>query len=317
MTTESSHTPEVTWTWSSPKLGWLATIIHPDGLVKQSRLYSAAGTPSDDEMGRLAAQKVRRLQTLARAVLDAPLLTGDVAHDVERVELNVSDASGSRSVSVPVVELDRHPAMAKMRRAIVAARTRTGGGFFSWRSPAGRLTYLLAGLMACFTWWIVRDWRAGSRMEREAQRIEGTVTAREGKSGTDKDKYITVSFIPQGSAGAQETKIADYLSAENWSAADPGSKVSLWHLPETKQTYLESDIIRWNSDKKWIVVLPLGIAACLAPIIWILRRHRVGAHADGQEYLIKGDRVTSDDKAAIINRTKSNVVRLLFRVAGA
>ncbi|HEX2750742.1 MAG TPA: hypothetical protein VHM91_22245 [Verrucomicrobiales bacterium] len=317
MTTESSHAPEITWTWSSPKLGWLATIVHPDGLVKQSRLHSAADTPSDDEMGRLTPQKAKFLQTLALAVLEAPLLTGDAAHDVERVELNVSDASGNRCISVPVVELDRHPAMAKMRKAIVAARTRTGGGFFSWRSPSGRLTYLLAVLMACFAWWIVRDWRTGSRMAQEARRIEGTVITREGKSGTDKDKYITVSFMPQGASTAQEAKIADYLSAENWSAAEPGSKVKLWNLPETNQIYLESDIIRWNSDKKWIVILPLGIAACMAPIIWVLRRHRIGAHGDGQEYLIKGDRVTSDDKGTVINRTQGNFVRLLFRFAGA
>ncbi len=306
--------PELTWTWCSPKYGWLATIIRADGLVRQSRLFSPKDAPAGDDLGRIPPEQALQALALSREALkDAGRGEGESMNDYERVELHLLEGAENRSVCVAVSGLKNHPALVRVRQAVLSARRQTGGGFFSWRSPGGRLTWLLLALMVAFAWWIIRDWRAGDRMAREASRVEGTVTAREGESGTDRNKFIKVNFTPPGGTD-REVKISEYLSAENWSAASPGSRIKLWHLSATDQTYLESDIMRWNGDKKWIVILPLGIAACMFPIIWSLRRHRVGVHEDGQEYLIKDDAVTADDKAAMINRTKANFIRLAFRL---
>ena len=43
-------------------------------------------------------------------------------------------------------------------------------------------------------------------------------------------------------------------------------------------------------------------------------RYRIGTHADGQEYIVDGDRVVSDDKDTPVSRLNINLARMLWRV---
>lgn len=296
------------WTWRSPKLGSFATHIYADGRIGQVRRHPDDEEASSQEWGRVHPKKA--LAAIDRA---KPLLTADAAvsaapEEEESFVLELAGMSGKRMATVK--QLAKRGDLADLRKTVRALRQEAGGGPFAWKSLGGRLLILLTFLMACFAYWIVADWRAGDRMQSLAERIEGTVVERAGTNGYDKNKYLTVKFTP--ASGAERTeKIADYLSAENWEAGSVGSSVRLWHDAGENRTYLEADMLRWQRDKRWIWLLPTGIAVPVMLIILFARQYRIGVHDDGQEYLIDGDRVISDDKSAWINRTGYNLAKAI------
>jgi hypothetical protein len=109
-------------------------------------------------------------------------------------------------------------------------------------------------------------------------------------------------------------RIADFLSAENFSAAAPGTEVRVLYEPTKKRAYLENDIERYNKQESWIFPGPLFffIAAGGLLVLWVGRRS-VGLYEDGQEYLIAGDRVKLDDKDLPVSRLALNTARLFMR----
>ena len=202
--------------------------------------------------------------------------------------------------------------MRTFRTEILAARAEAEGGRFRWRSLAGRLFWLLLAVSLGILWLIVRDWRDGNELDRHGERLSGIVIAREGDSGQDPRKFLRVRFTPRNGP-EQVVRIERYLSAENWAAAPAGASVDLLHLSDRHETYLESDILRWQRDKKWIVLFPAALVFLGLAFLTFYPRYRIGVHADGQEYLIVGDSVVSDDKDLPISRLTLNVSRLLWR----
>jgi hypothetical protein len=204
--------------------------------------------------------------------------------------------------------------MQALRDAVVAMRKKVSGGFLSWRSIGGRLLWLLIAIISCMTWWIVRDWRETDRLARTAERPLALVTERFGKNGLDANKYITVQFTLQ-SGQVTTARVAEFLSQENWDKAEPGAQVPVFHDASTGRTYLQADIERWNRDKKWIPLLPIGIAVPIVVICICLSSYRVGVHDDGREYLVYEDYVTADDREALVDRTSYNLGRALWWLA--
>lgn len=274
--------------------------------------------PSTSDWGAIPPEVARLVIQQAALIVPhgvpAPRVEAEFPPPSEIVELRVSTANGDSQVRIPVSELSRHPELAALRASVVSLRKRASGGFFSWRSIGGRLTLLLVCVIGMMTWWIVRDWRETAKMEQAAERIEATVLTRVGKNGYDPTKSITVRFMPS-SGQVQEQKIEQYLSAENWDRANPDSTVQVWHDAATGNTYLEDDIQRWNRDKKWIPLLPIGIAIPVLIVSLFLSQYRVGVHDDGREYLVVEDYVAGDDRNAVVDRTKYNAARLLWWLA--
>lgn len=314
----TSTSDVLTWTWGNAKFGTLGTVIQGDGTIRQTRQHPSDEVASDNKWGRIPAANAQQLIQQALDVVregDETAIAGpSFPLASETLEVRVISSRRERVRRVPVAELSRHPDVAALRAAVVAVRRQVSEGFFSWRSIGGRLTLLLVAVIGMLTWWIIRDWRETSRMEQSAQRLDATVLTREGKTGFDASKFITVRFTPQ-SGQATEQKIEQYLSAENWELARPGATVRVWHDTPTGHTYLENDIQRWNRDKKWIPLLPIGIAIPILVISLYLSRYRVGVHDDGREYLVLDDYVAGDDRNAFVDRTKYNAIRLLWWLA--
>jgi len=309
---QETVTPMLCWTWCHPRKGTLATVVKPDGEMQQGRQH-----PKDDEiffakLGRIPAMEASRLYDAARQLP----LTGGVPQafstgEPECVEARLLDAAGERALRVAVSDLPGQPALAEFRKAIIAARKTACGGFLAWNSIAGRMTFLFSFIVLMMCYWLIRDSRRVNQLEKTAQRMEATVTEHSGKNGFDPDKFIKVKFEPPGGVGA-EAKIAAYLSAENWDAAKPGSTVRIWRDPATGEAWVENDLLRWQHDKKWVFILPLGLALIGLALCTFLSRYRVGVHADGQEFLMQEDRVSGDDKDMAISRTSINAGKMLY-----
>ena len=314
----SSSTPEqFIWKWQSPKQGTLETIIGADGTVRQRRRLPRDTETSEMILGQITANRCQAVMSSAHGIAEnlpprpagvAMIFTEPVT--VETVSFRLRDGSSDQGQSVPVKELASHPEIRNLRYEVIAIRKLVNGGNFGWRSISGRLMWLLLFIMLCFAYWIVQDWRLTDRMQQLGERLEARVVARDGNSGFDKSKSITVAFTTS-ERKEREMKIAQYLSAENWELAASESSVRIWFDPVYDVAFTESDMLRWQRDKRSILFLPIGIALPILLICYLFRGHRVGVHDDGQEYLVNGDRVVSDDKTAIVNRTSVNLVRLV------
>lgn len=312
----SSLTPEqFIWKWQSPKQGTLETIVGADGTVRQRRRHPKDTETSEMNLGRIDAERCQAIMSSAHKIAEnlpprpvAAIVSAEPV-TVETVSFRLRDGSNDQSQTIPVKELAKHPDLRRLRREVIAVRNLVNGSNFGWRSVSGRLMWLLLFIMLCFAYWIIQDWRLTDRMQQMGERLEARVVARAGKSGFDKDKYITVAFT-SGDRRDREMKISQYLSAENWEQAAPESTVRIWFDPVYDVAFTERDMLRWQRDKRSILFLPIGIAIPILVICYWFRGHRVGVHDDGQEYLVKGDRVVADDKSAAISRTSVNAVRL-------
>jgi hypothetical protein len=313
------------WTWSSPKKGWLCTIVRSSGLVRQVRQYSPTVEAAANDLGHLKGDRARRIYDLAAAVFDSekagsPAEAADNPQSAtEAVELELFDEKGERSIRVPVAELDQHPAMVRVRQAMIKARNQIRGWPFLWYNVGGRLGVIFVLLLG-FNFYLMLSGRlALNKMEREAQRIVATVTERRGTNGFDKNKYVTVSLIPANGSTAHEVKISKYMSAANWDAAKPGSSVRVWYDPKSGNASLEDDILRNIHDQHGFSFMSNGLALpftlVMVPLIWFFSRYRAGTHLDGKEYLIRGDRVVPDGKALPFTDRQLLVLRGLIRLA--
>jgi hypothetical protein len=316
---------KISWTWSAPNQGWLCTIVRSDGALRQVRQYSPTVEAAVNDLGQLKGDRARRIYDLAAAVFDCeeglPAKKADNSKgEIEAVELELFDEKGERSIRVPTAELDQHPAMIRVRKAVIDARNQIRGWSFLWYSVGGRLGAVFILLLAFFFYLRLSDRAKLNKMGHEAERLTATVTERHGSNGFDKNKYVTVSLIPAEAATAHEVKISEYMSAENWKAAKPGSSVRVWYLPKTGNAFFEDDIFRNIRDQHGFsfvsIGLPLIFALLMVPLIWFLSRYRAGTHLDGKEYLIRGDRVVLDGKALPFTDSQLLRVRLLVRLAG-
>jgi hypothetical protein len=313
---------EIRWTWSSRGCGWLSTSIGSDGAITQGRQYSPSSDPITEQIGKVSADEAGRIGGLAAAALaaanppDAAAMAPDGSAPNEEVfDLHLLDAAGARAARVARADLERHPEMTRLRKAIIRARHRAGGGYFSWSNVGARLALAYLALILWMTYLAVSDARNLSRMQREAQRIDAIVTARHGSGGFDKNKYLAVQLTPTGAAKPVDAKIADSLSAQNWNAAKPGSKVRVWYHPVTHKTYLEDDILRNIRDQGGFGLFPLYFSGVLLPVIWFVSRYRAGTYPDGKEFLLNGDRVAIDGKAMPFSDGELLAVRALIRMA--
>lgn len=299
------------WMWHHPQRGGLVTAVLPDGEVRELRSHPRDDSVSQGTVGRIDPERVTGLLAAARLVLQTPVVPAtDPLPEGFSVALKGTEGALTERW-VAATELSGDPGLRTLREQVLAVRAAAEGGRFRWRSLAGRLFWLLIAVSLGILWLILRDGQTGNELERHGERLSGQVIRREGKSGYDRDKFIEVRFSPQG-GGEVVTKIEQYLSAENWAAAVPGTSVALLHLPLRQQTYLESDIRRWQHDKHWIVLFPAALSLLGFAVLVCFPRYRVGVHSDGQEYLIVGDKVVSDDKDFPVSRLALNVSRLLW-----
>jgi hypothetical protein len=319
---DTPSTPEIRWTWSSASSGWLSTSIRPDGSVIQGRQFSPSSEPISEQIGKVSVDQARSIEELAAAALAAENPTDaaaagpdDPALRREVFDLRVIGAGGARAARVAREDLERHPAMAQLRRAIIRARHRAGGGYLSWHNVGARLALAYLALALWMTYLSVSTTRNLARMQREAERLEATVTTRYGSSGFDKYKYLKVSLTPVGRSKAVIAKITDSLSADNWKAANPGAPVRVWYLPATGKTYLEDDIQRNLRDGTGSNSFLWIFSAIFVPLSVFLSRYRADTYPDGKEYMIHGDRVSLDGKAMPFSDSELLAVRALIRVA--
>jgi hypothetical protein len=316
---DTENIPEIRWTWSSKGYGWLSTSIRPDGAIIQARQYSPASDPITEEIGKLNTTDAARIRELAAAALaaenppDSTAAANDSPPQEEVFDLQLIAGAGAHAARVARADLAHHPAMLQFRQAIIRARHRAGGGYFSWSNVGARLALAYLAIMLWTGYLTVSSTRDLTRMQREAQRIEATVTARHGQNGFDKYKYLTVHLTPIGSLKGVEAKIKDSLSAENWRAAKPGAKVRVWYHPVTGKTYLEDDIQRNIRDQTGFGLFPLFFSGVFLPLIWFLSRYRAGTYPDGKEFLIHGDRVSLDGKAMPFSDSELLAVRAIIR----
>jgi hypothetical protein len=311
---------KIFWTWSSPKKGWLCTIVRSSGLVRQVRQYSPTVEAAANDLGHLKGDRARRIYDLAAAVFDSekagsPAEAADNPQGTTEVELELFDEKGERSIRVAVAELDQHPTMVRVRQAMIKARNQIRGWPFLWYNVGGRVGAVFVLLLGYFFYLMVSDRLALNKMERQAQRIVATVTGRHGTNGFDKNKYVTVSLIPANGSTAHEVKISEYMSAENWDAAKPGSSVRVWYDPKSGNAFLENDILRNIHDQHGFSFGSIGLPLVVVALIWFLSRYRAGTHLDGKEYLIRGDRVVLDGKALPFTDRQLLVLRVLIRLA--
>lgn len=316
---------KIFWTWSSPRKGWLCTIVSSSGAVRQVRQYSPTVEAAADNLGHLKGDRAKRIYDLAAAVFDSekagsPARVADDPQNVtEAVELELVDEKGERFIRVPVAELDQHPAMVRVRQAMIKARNQIRGWRFLWYNVGGRVGTVFVLLLGFLIYLMLSDRVNLKRMEREAQRIEAIVTKQQGKNGFDKNKYVTVRLTPGNGSTAQEVKISEYMSADNWEAAKPGSGVRVWYDPKTGNAFLEDDILRNIHDQQGFslasIGLPLLLTLVMVPLIWFLSRYRAGTHIDGKQYLISGDRVVLDGKALPFTDLQLLALRALIRQA--
>ena len=315
--------PEIRWTWSSKSYGGLSTIIRPDGSITQERQYSPKSNAVVEEIGKVSADDVQRLQELAATALasENPSAAGESPPDAEVFDLQLIDATdatdgaGARAARVARAAIESHPAMAQLREAIIRARHRAGGGYFSYHNVGARLAFVYIAVMIFTMYLTLSGKRDLSRLQRDAQRIDATVTERHGSNGFDKYKYLMVHFIPTGGVKGVDAKVTEYLSAENWRAAKPGVKVRVWYLPATGKACLEDDLMRNIREGSGFGLFPLIFSAGALPLIWFFSRYRADAYSDGKEYMIHGDRVSLDGKAMPFSDSELLAVRALIRLA--
>ena len=239
----------------------------------------------------------------------APLLQSPSNARPEGEYYSVSVEGSTVAYAVSAGTLDA--GMQALQLAVIAARKQCQGSLFSFNCIGGRIAMILIPLAIFLLFLFVHDSRQGNRMMSEGERVQATVVERAGANGYDKNKSITVRYPT--TQGEKTSKIEDYLSAENWDAAKPGASVNLLYHPKDG-VFVASDIERFQRQTKFIFLLPifflsLGIVAVVA-----IPRYQIGSRKNGDEYIVKGDQVLSDDMDMPISRTKINVVRMLWRL---
>lgn len=300
------------WMWQHPTKGTLMTVFAPDGEVSEMRLHRKDAAASHCSVGRVSAGTLTALTAAAQPLLEKGV---NFAQDESKELYSLGRVGADGALTerwVPATELPRDAAMSACRKAALAARNEAEGGRFAWRSLAGRLFWICLVVTGFLLVLHVMNSNSSNALEKEAQRLTGIVTERSGKTGYDQSKYIKVRFTPQGGT-EQEAKTSEYLSAENWEAATPGSEVKLFYHPK-EGVHLESDILRFQGMKHWILLLPLVLMGIAIGSLLLIPHYRVGVHADGQEYIVSGDRVLGDDKDMPISRLSLNVGRVLWRM---
>jgi hypothetical protein len=304
--------------WSHPQKGSLVTVIQPDGEVREMRLHKKDTNPSECGVGCIPIAMAQTLHTIALTLLTVKSHFPEGEAFPEGYSLAVKqDENQVLERWTFAQDLPNSPEIAKFRQQLLAARKTAEGGRFTWRSLGGRMFFLFLAVGLFVTGLTVQGWREGDEMARQGEHLTGLVTKRDGTGGYDPGKFIRVRFTPQAGQARgkqQEANIADYLSAENWEAAKTGTNVALLYLPSKNLTYVEADILRWQQDKKWFTLFPLGLLILGMGCLVLLPRYRIGVHSDGQEYIVEKDYVLSDDKDMPVSRLSLNISRVLWRL---
>mgnify|MGYP000862395476 FL=1 len=301
------------WAWRHPTQGSLATVFAPDGTVSEWRRHIRDDRPSQCPVGSIGTNELDALSVAAAALMSATPM--DSVTDGESLyvgRVNNHGALEMRVVDAATVDRGVLPAWTALRAQALALRNRAEGGRFRWRSLAGRLFWisLLVGLYVLYLWF--QGNREAAQIEREGWRATATVVERVGRSGMDEHKFLLVRFADRAGASAT-SQISEYLSAPHWEAATPGSEVQVLQL-QGRGTYLVEDIERYQHQKQWFLGFPLLLIGMALGALRLLPRYRIGTHADGQEYIVDGDRVVSDDKDTPVSRLNINLARMLWRV---
>lgn len=311
---ESKPTREVAWVWSSPRLGFLATIVQADGGVREIRQFSPSVEAATGDLGRISADEADRILDLAaQALAEASTPAPEVTKPRESIALRFTDAGGEKSAQFPIREISQHAAVAALRKSIVATRRKLDGGFFSWTGVSIRVALVFFLLISFLAFLIVGGWLEAREFLREGQHLEAPIVARKGANGNDPNKSITVKIAEPGSTPA-DVKITDELSAENWDASKPGTTAHVIYLPKKKKALLEDDFQRNNKDPNTVLLLPLGLAVVGLVATVILLPYRSRVYPDGKEYMIDGDRVIADGRSVPFTDSDVHSVRLMLRL---
>lgn len=305
----------IAWSWQHPHNGSLATVFYPDGSVTEVRLHRKEVQASVCKVGQIGPQRWAALRSASELVCQKGLR--DVAQDSSAADeyftaLRITDRGQCEERTTPASELEQNTLLAEFRREVLAARDDAEGGRFRWRSLAGRLFWLCIPLAMAllFCWWI--DSVSSVRLQREGQQEIATVVQRVGHDSYDEQKALVVQFANRNNTIVKAT-IKEYLSAVQWEQGVPGHTIAILNHSQLG-TFVAEDIARFERTKAYFLLLPLGLLVLALVALLLFPRMRIGCHADGQEYVVMGDRVVSDDKDMPVSRLTISIGRLLWRV---
>jgi len=143
----------------------MSTTIRSDGAVVQGRQYSPSSDPITEKIGKLSADEAGRIYDLAAAALasanppDPAAAPDESAPHGEIFDLHLVDTAGVRAARGARDDLKRHPEMTRLRQAIILARRRAGGGYFSWSNVGGRLAIVFIIMLLWMGYLSVSDAR--------------------------------------------------------------------------------------------------------------------------------------------------------------
>jgi hypothetical protein len=308
----------IVWGWLHPSRGSLLTTIAPDGTVAEWRQHPKDVVPSENAVGAATGDYAR-----IAAAYDA-LAAGEAATSLEAVgqEAWVTTRKGADGKlvwqAIAVAATTQERAWQDLRGVALAARAHAEGGRFAWRSLAGRLFWLCVPLALLLLGMLVFDASSTSRVLRDGVHVQATVVAREGKSAHDDKKALLVSMPALFATSPSTARITEYLSAEQWEQAVPGQDVRVVYrdvaAASRNEVFVEADLQRFQRQKGFALALPLVLVSIALAVLVFWPRYRIGRHDDGQEYIVDGDRVVSDDKDMPVSRLTINIARVLWRV---
>ena len=312
----ATASPLFQWIYFRAENDWFSTVVDADGKVSQVRRHRDDKEASGERIGRISAARATAIFAEARHVL--PIADESTAKPsmFPQFYASLRDTDGTeRDMKIPESAMTSSSPLAPLRSSVLAARRSAYGMRLRWSSTGVRLGGAFCALSAFWGFLCVQDNMTIAALERSGERLQARVIDRTSRPSKSKGYpgFIVVQ-LQSPANGEQTARIEDYLSVANFTAAVPGSVVSVLYDPAKKRAVIESDIERFKkTDKSWMWQVPLFWFVAGAILILCLGRRRVGTYEDGREYLIRGDRVERDEKDMAIPGLAVNIGRLLDR----
>jgi hypothetical protein len=299
----SDSFPVGAWTWHDGKGGIFSTQILSDGHIRQQRQHAKDTEAAFQNLGVISPAAAAALLARCREALTtspSPEQTAPDGKNGESYELVLAESETQKSSKqIARAALSSDGALQNIRREVLGARKKVARRWNIWRSAGARWFFLTTAVTLALIFVMGRDMKRDSELQARATHTTGTVIER---GGTPlKSEFLKVKL--PGAGVEPEVKISKYLSHPNWEAATPGSKVEVLYDADSGQAWLAADLLRWQHDKKLVWILPAFLlAAALIGLLW-LRRYEIGVYGDGNEYMIREDRVVTDDKDMAVSRS--------------
>lgn len=164
---------------------------------------------------------------------------------------------------------------------------------------------ILCYMVAAFAfYWIYKDHVQMQAVKKSGKIFNAIVLAKH----VNKENKNAVQVQWKADDGKEMTgEAAEYTSAEEYAAAEPGQTVPVIFASTNNKVYLQVSYNRFEKDYKYMYVFPFFFLL-LGTVLWFwLRKKKVGVDEHGNEW------VENEDGSIILDERKSKASRVIKR----